>query len=75
MRARAKEECDEHCFCLRRAAHDRRRVDVPQQERVHGLVPLARVFVPRRRVPPVFVEFAIGESRWGNVNMGCGKNR
>lgn len=40
---------------------DGRVVDVPQQKGVHGPVPVARELVPRRAVPPVAVEAAVGE--------------
>lgn len=36
-------------------------VDVPQEEGVDGLVPLPSEFIPRRRVPPIFVELPVGE--------------
>lgn len=29
---------------------------------MHGFIPLAREFIPRGRVPPVFVELSIGEA-------------
>lgn len=40
---------------------NRRVVDVPKQESVHGAVPVARILVPRDRVPPLGVESAVGE--------------
>ena len=40
---------------------DGRVVDVPEQEVVHGSVPVARELVPGRTVPPVGVEAAVRE--------------
>ena len=63
VRERGEEEGDEHGARARELvrAH-RRRVHVPEEEGVHGLVPLARELVPRGRVPPVVVELPVREA-------------
>lgn len=37
-------------------------VDVAQEERVHGAVPIARELVPGRAVPPIGVEATVGKA-------------
>lgn len=60
----AQQERDEHgCALAEPPACDARSIDVLQEERVHGLVPLARKDVHARRVPPVLVELPIGKAR------------
>ena len=44
------------------AVHDQFHVNVLQQEVVHGAVPLSRKLVHRAGIPPVLVEFAVGEA-------------
>ena len=63
MRGGAQQERDEHgALAGELVRAHRRRVDVAQEEGVHGLVPLARELVPGRRIPPVVVELAVGEA-------------
>ena len=51
---RAEQEGEEHGRLLGQlVARHGRRVDMTQQERVHGFVPLARELVPGGRVPPI----------------------
>lgn len=45
----------------------RGRVDVAPEEVVHGYVPLAGELEPVARVPPVFVEVAVGEACGGAI--------
>lgn len=62
VHAGAEQEGDERGRGARDAERaDGRVVDVSQQECVHGAVPVARELVPRRAVPPVGVEAAVGE--------------
>lgn len=45
-----------------------------QEERVDGFVPFAGEFVPRRCVPPVFVELTVGKSIEQSELRGLGCN-
>lgn len=60
MHTRAQQKCYEHGrVTAEMICRDGRRVYVPQEEGVYGLVPFAAKLIPRCAIPPVFIKLTV----------------